>query len=313
MDLVLIEDTEDQIGHEHTQSAEDRTRKENSVSTLPDHGPVKISSEKQQMIGIKLGKVVKRTLFKSVEAPGRVAFDPELYTAQSEYLEALRQSRRVKDSPLTDVRRSSSEMIKSSIIRLRVLGLSEDQIQSLTQKGSQSEGLLVAGKGQESWVYADVFEVDLPLIKKGLSAEIRANFLQGKTLAGRVVSVDQVINPETRTAKVRIQFQGTNVHIRPESYVSVRILAPQGEHLSIPIDALMDTGKETYVFVKKGMGEFVPQRVVVLIESDNLVGIASGLNEHDEIVIGGNFMLDSESRLKTVMRSGMSKGSDHNH
>ena len=286
-------------------SFDDDTADEASADSPESHVQVKINDTKQQLIGIKIGIVKKEKLFKSITAPGRIAFDPELYTAQSEYLEALKQWRRVKDSPLADVRKNTSEMISSAKIRLKVLGLSDDQIKRLAQKGTQSEGLLVAGKGQESWVYADVFEVDLTQIKKGLSAEISANFLQGKTLAGKVISVDQVINPNTRTAKVRIQLQKSELPIRPESYVNVRILAPQGEHLVIPIEALMDTGRDTFVFVKRDEGHFEPQKVTVLIETDDTVAIGSGLKENDEVVIGGNFMLDSESRLKSVLRGGM--------
>ena len=104
----------------------------------------------------------------------------------------------MQDSPISDVKESTRQMIRSSKIRLKVLGLSDDQIKRLTRKGRLSEGLLVSGKGQENWIYADIFEVDLPYIKEGLSAQITANFLQGKTLAAKVISVDQVINPETR-------------------------------------------------------------------------------------------------------------------
>ena len=130
------------------------------------------------------------------------------------------------------------------------------KLKDLARKGlSVRRALLVAGKGQESWVYADVFEVDLPHIKKGQSVQITANFLQGKTLPGKVISVDQVINPDTRTAKVRIQLIKSDVSIRPESYVNVSILVPLGEHLSVPIGALMDTGKDTFVFVKSGDGK----------------------------------------------------------
>lgn len=84
--------------------------------------------------------------------------------------------------PIEEVKRSTREMINSAKIRLQVLGLSAGQIQELGRKGSQSEGLLLTGKGQENWIYADVFEVDLPHIKKDLSVEVTANFLQGKTL-----------------------------------------------------------------------------------------------------------------------------------
>ena len=145
---------------------------------LKGRASVKLSLNKQQMIGVKVQEVQEKNMFKSIKAPGRIAFDPELYTAQSEYLEALRQWNRVKDSPIADVKENTRQMIKSSKIRLKVMGLSDDQIQNLTKKGFQSEGLLVGG--QDNIVYADVFEIDLPYIKEGQSAQIFANFLQGK-------------------------------------------------------------------------------------------------------------------------------------
>ena len=312
MDLVLaseMEEEEDHTGHNH----------ENEKSLPTGHADVKLNSKKQQLIGVKITKVEKKKLFKSIRAPGRIAFDPELYTAQSEYLEALKQWRRVLDSPISDVRESTQQMIRSSKIRLKVLGLSDDQISRLTKKGRLSEGLLVSGKGQENWIYADIFEVDLPYIKDGLSAQISANFLQGKTLAAKVISVDQVINPETRTAKVRLQLLDHDSSIRPESYVNVTIFAPVGEHLAVPIESLMDTGREVFVFSKIGDGKFEPKKVTVVLETESQAGIGSGLTEGEEVVVGGNFMLDSESRLKAVIQGAQSQsapetsGSGHKH
>lgn len=321
MDLVLAEDSEEHEGHDHeehkkatSEEWEDVGDGKDSVQnvTPEGHADFKLSLRKQQMIGVKIGKAEKKKLFKSIRAPGRIAFDPELYTAQSEYLEALKQWRRVKDSPITDVRENTRQMINSSKIRLKVLGLSDSQIKDLARKGSQSEGLLVSGKGQDNWIYADVFEVDLPYIKKGLSAQITANFLQGKTLPGKVISVDQVINPDTRTAKVRIQLLKKDDSIRPESYVNVTIFAPVGEHTSVPLEAIMDTGREAFVFVKKGEGKFEPRKVSVILETDSEAAIGDALSPGEEVVVGGNFMLDSESRLKAVIRGGASSGG-HNH
>jgi len=308
MDLVPIDKGDTHSGHDPSD--------QDGVLTEPQKPEARadfsLSMDKQQMIGVKLGKAEKKTLFKSVRAPGRIAFDPELYTAQSEYLEALRQWNRIKSSPISDVRENTQQMIRSSKIRLKVLGLSDDQIASLAQKGSQSEGLLVSGKGQDSWIYADVFEVDLPYIKKDLSAKITANFLQGKTLAGKVISVDQVINPDTRTAKVRIQLLESDPSIRPESYVNVTIFAPVGEHTAVPLEALMDTGRDIYVFVAKGDGQFEPRKVTVLLETDRDAAIGSGLLPGETVVIGGNFMLDSESRLKGVLK-GADQNTAHDH
>lgn len=323
MDLVVAGQAEDHEGHDHEEHKkatgeewedvgnDSSSKNEQSTVTPQGHATAKLSLRKQQMIGIKIAKVEKKKLFKSIQAPGRIAFDPDLYTAQSEYLEAMRQWLRVKDSPIVDVKENTHQMINSAKIRLRVLGLSDSQIQALALKGRQSEGLLVSGKGQENWVYADIFEVDLPYIKKGLSAQISANFLQGKTLPAKVISVDQVINPETRTAKVRIQLLADSESIRPESYVNVTIFAPLGEHVSVPLEAVMDTGKETFVFVKQGEGKFEPKKVSVFLETDDEAAIASSLTPGEQIVVGGNFMLDSESRLKAVIQGASAGG--HNH
>ena len=213
MDLVLTDNKENYEDDDNREYSTDNIDKlENhaahnlDTNTPSKHVDVTLSLRKEQMIGIKLVKASKKKLFKSIRAPGRIAFDPELYTAQSEYLEALKQWNNVKKSPITAIKESTKQMIHSSKIRLKVLGLSEEQIKSFAKKGSLSEGLLVSGRGQDNWIYADVFEVDLPYIKQGLSVKITANFLQGRVLLGKVVSVDQVINPDTRTAKVRIQL-----------------------------------------------------------------------------------------------------------
>lgn len=327
MDLVLVEDEKVHEDHDQEQhskvtgndkskdiakSSKDHSIHKMKTESPSGHADFELSLKRQQMIGVKLAKVEKKRLFKSIRSPGRIAFDPELYIAQSEYLEALKQWHNVKDSPIADVKENTRQMIRSSEIRLKVLGLSDGQIKALAKKGSQSEGLLVSGKGQDNWIYADVFEVDLPYIKKGFSAQITANFLQGKTLPGKVVSVDQVINPDTRTAKVRIQLLKQDSSIRPQSYVNVTIFAPIGEHTSVPLEAIMDTGRETFVFVKKGKGKFEPRKVSVFLENDDDAAIGNGLMPGEEIVVGGNFMLDSESRLKAVIQDETSSNR-HNH
>ena len=285
MDLVLATGK----GHDHGED-----------DALGDHGDVNFSLKKQQMIGIVTARVEKKNLFKSIRLPGRAAFDPELYTAQSEYLNALKQWHRVKNSPSRSVLENTRQMIRSSEIRLKVLGLSEGQIQDLKKKGRQTEGLLVSGRGQDNWIYADVFEMDLPWMKQGLEAEITGSALQGKVIKGEVISVDRVINPRTRTAKVRIRIVSEGIFLRPESYVNVTIFTPLGLQTAIPVEAVMDTGREAFVFVKKDEGEFIPRKISILLETDKSVAVTRGVEPGEEVVVGGNFMLDSESRLKAI-------------
>ena len=281
------------------------------TSKFPNgHDAVQLSLERQQMIGVKVSEVTKKALFKKVRSPGRVAFDPELYTAQKEYQEALRQLHRVKSSSLDSVRNNVRRMVDSAKIRLRVLGLSEDQIRSIKPQSAISESLLVSQKGGMAWIYAEVFEMDLRNIKKGQSVRITSNYLEGKVIPGTVVSTDELINPETRTAKVRIRIQSPDVQLRPESYVDVEILVPQGEHLAIPEDSIVDTGEERFVFVALGEGRFEPRKLTILFRAQDQVAVAAGLTEGESIVTSANFLMDSESRLKGVLNQ-MASGHQH--
>lgn len=270
-------------------------------SLATDHAGIQLSLQKQQLIGVQTANVVKKPLFKKVQAPGQIAFDPELYTAQTEYQEALRQLYRVKDSPLKSVRRNVQRMVESARIRLRVLGLSDAQIKAIRPSTYLSESLLLSRKSGKTWVYAEVFEVDLAYIEPGQSVQVTSSYLGGKVIPGKVVSTDEVINPKTRTAKVRIQIEDTSVKLRPQSYVEVSILVPQGEHLAVPESSIVDTGLETYAFVTKGDGYFEPRKVRVLLTAGGESAIAEGVSEGEKIVTSANFLLDSESRLKSAL------------
>lgn len=320
MDLISIEEYQKEFGAQETTNSEtsentnhDGSVKNSSANKPDDRATFKLTLDKQQVIGVHIAPVEKRKLFREITAPGRVAFDPELYTAQSEYLEAIRQWARVKNSPLEATRKNTQEMIRSSKIRLRVLGLSDDQISSLARKGKQSESLILSGKGEDSWIYADVFEQELANIEKGLPVEISASFLQGKKLFGEVSSVDEVINPQTRTAKLRISVKSKSIKLRPESFVTVSIFAPLGELKAIPKSAVIDTGKETFVFINRGEGTFEPRNITLLKEGEDYYGVGDELNFGDEVVVGANFMLDSESRLKAVILNAGKPSSGHNH
>lgn len=328
MDLIPLDEYEKEFGAVELEKVEkNASDEENSLGSTEDkemdvqakhekpddRAAFRLTLDKQQMIGVRIGTVEKKKLFREITAPGRVAFDPELYTAQSEYLEAIKQWARVKNSPLEATRKNTQEMIRSSKIRLRVLGLSDDQISALAKKGRQSEALILSGKGGDSWIYADVFEQELSNIQKGLPVEVSAPFLQGKKLFGEVSSVDEVINPQTRTAKLRISVNSKSTKLRPESFVTVSIFAPLGEQKAIPKSAVIDTGKETFVFVKTGEGSFEPRNVTIVKEGEDNFGVGDELEVGETVVVGANFMLDSESRLKAVILNAGQASSGHDH
>jgi Cu(I)/Ag(I) efflux system membrane fusion protein len=280
------------------------------------HAPFSLPTSRQQMIGVKTGIAEKKSLFKSIRAAGRLAFDPELYTAQNEYIEALRQLNRVKDSPLPDVKHSADRMVQSSKLRLKILGLSDKQISSMgygDAGGASDSSLLINKPGQQAWVYADLYEMDLPNVQPGLSAEISAGFLGGRILPGKVASVDRVINPNTRTAKARILVQQAATLLRPEAYVDVTIMVPLGDQVTVPFDAVLDTGKQSWVFVVGDNGQFMPRVVTVKFQAGDDVAIATGLTGGEKIVTSANFLIDSESRLKAVTMGQSNDGNGSKH
>lgn len=276
-----------------------------SQAHLPEgHAAFQLTNNRIQMIGVKYGVVERKTLFKSIEAAGRVAFDPELYTAQNEYVEAIRQMERVKDAPIADVRHSAERMVESAKLRLKILGLSDQQIARLRSAGpSTGSNLLLTSPGENVWIYAEVFEMDLPSIEPGQEVKISGGSLEAKELIGKVASVDRVINPATRTAKVRVLVPNAKAFLRPEAFVNATILSPLGEQTVVPFDAVLDSGKEAWVFVVKDDGHFEPRTVVVKYHAGDDVAVSSGLEPGEKIVTSANFLVDSESRLKGVLSS----------
>jgi Cu(I)/Ag(I) efflux system membrane fusion protein len=284
------------------------TNKQSMGLSLPEgHAVFQLSQTRQQMIGVKYGEVKKKILFKSIEATGRVAFDPELYTAQNEYLEALQQRHRVQSSPLADVQHSAQRMVESAKLRLKILGLSDEQISGLKTSELSGSNLLIPKLGENIWVYAEVYDMDLPNVQPGLKAKISGGSLGSTVLMGEVASIDRVLNPTTRTAKARIQIPNAKAMLRPEAYVEAVILSPLGEQVTIPFDAILDTGKQAWVFVVKegtdGSGQFEPRLITIKFRAEDEVAIASGLTAGEKIVTSANFLIDSESRLQGVQES----------
>lgn len=282
-------------------SQQTETQKHTRNNTPAAHAAFQLDPARVQMIGLKTGTVEKKELFKSIDVAGRVAFDPELYTAQIEFMEAVKQLESVRSSPLADVRHSAERMVESAKLRLKILGLSDKQIVNLRTSKSSGSSLLIPKPGDNVWVYAEVYEMDLPYIDSGLEARITGSSIAGGALSGKVVSVDRVINPTTRTAKVRISVPNAKKELRPESYVDVSILSPLGMQTTVPFDAILDSGKESWVFVVESEGHFRPQLVTVRLRAGDEVAISQGLKGGETIVTSANFLIDSESRLRGVL------------
>lgn len=261
---------------------------------------VHISEEREQLIGVKTSPVVLREISKLVRASGRIAYDPDLYSALVEYRETLKSQRKAKKSAWADVRERTEGLISSSRLRLQQMGLSGSQIDRLARATGDPTNLLLGQKGGSVWVYADIYEYEIGLVKTGQKMEISSVAFPGRSFFGRVAAVDTILNPETRTLRVRGEVP-TEGLLKPEMFVEVGIGVPLGRRLAVPQEAVTDTGTRKIAFVKTGPGRFEPREVSVGQEAEEGVEILSGLTEGEEVVTSANFLIDSESKLKAAL------------
>jgi YHS domain-containing protein len=108
------------------------------------------------------------------------------------------------------------------------------------------------------------------------------------------------VDPMTRTLKLRLEADNPGFALRPDMFVDVELHASVPSGLSVPVDAVIDSGREQRVFVERSAGVFEPREVQVGWRSGDRVQILHGLTEGEHVVSAGMFLVDSESRLKSA-------------
>jgi Cu(I)/Ag(I) efflux system membrane fusion protein len=148
------------------------------------------------------------------------------------------------------------------------------------------------------WVLADVYESELQSVPLGTPAQVIAG---GQTLAGRVTFVGPVVAAQTRTANVRIELDNAAGLLRPDMYADVLLHQSIGPSVSVPDSAVMNTGTRSVVFVASATGSFEPRQVTTGAKADGFYAIRSGVQPGERVVVDANFLVDSESRLKSTL------------
>ncbi|MDD2772918.1 MAG: efflux RND transporter periplasmic adaptor subunit [Elusimicrobiales bacterium] len=275
---------------------------EEAAETAKPQGAVDISSERQQLIGVKSVAAAKRELKQVVRSAGRVAYDPDLYHAIADYQQAVAALNKPANSQWPEFQEQSKTLVQASALRLRQSGIPESRIAELAVSTQLPTNLLINQNNGTIWVYAQIYEYEIGLVKAGQPARVESYASPGKTFYGTVKSVDAILSAETRTLKVRIEVSDREGLLKPEMYADVSIDASLGRVLAVPRDAVMDTGTRKVVFIDKGNGEFEPRTVRIGFTTDDYIQIVSGLSEGEKIVAAANFLLDSESKLKSAFR-----------
>lgn len=258
-------------------------------------------------------------------------YSPDLVATQREYLLALKADRQLSDSPIEETRTGARSLLAATRERLRLWDVTDAQVEELTRTGQPRRTLTVyspftgvvlernAFPGQyitpematfkvadlsTLWVLGQVFEYELGMVKLGQAADIE--FPYGQTtrrLSGRITFIYPEIDPQTRRAKVRIEFRNPGLEFKPASFVTVVIASSGGLQLAIPKEAVIDTGAEQYALVALAEGYFEPRPIKVGAPVNEFYPVLEGLQHGDRVVTSAQFLIDSETNIRAAMQS----------
>lgn len=341
---------------------------EEKVSEEMPVGTVKISPEKQQLIGVKFGEAKYMHLTKTLRTVARLTYDetkiaqihtkidgwvdkvfidfegkyvkkgeplisvysPELVSTQEEFLLAEKAKKYLGDSSVETIAKGAESLYETTKKRLLLWDITEQQIEEIRKKGEPIKNLIIyspitgfvikrnvyekqritpdtelymIADLSTIWALADIYEYEIPMVKLNQEALLELPYFPGEKFKGRLTYIYPELDPTTRTLKVRLEFKNSDFKLKPDMYANVEIKIDYGEQLTVPEEALLDSGDRKYVFVYRGDGYFEPREVKIGLKIDEYYSILEGLSAGEKIVTSGNFLIDSESQLKAAISS----------
>jgi Cu(I)/Ag(I) efflux system membrane fusion protein/cobalt-zinc-cadmium efflux system membrane fusion protein len=258
-------------------------------------------------------------------------YSPALVSAQEEFLLARDNSAALAKSPFPAIADGAKRLLDSSRRRLSLWDISDRQITKLEKTGDVKrtltlyapydgivtmkmvrEGqfiksgmeLLMLSDISKVWVYADIYEYEMPWVKVGQKASITLPYVGSDPIESQVSYIYPFVEPKTRTIKARFDIDNPDFTLKPDMYVNVRLeTEPVKDALTIPVEAVLHSGEKETVFVVLGDGKFEPRRVKTGLQSeDGDIEIIQGLLDGDHVVTSAQFMLDSESKLREAIQ-----------
>jgi membrane fusion protein, copper/silver efflux system len=295
-------------------------------------GRVAIDETRVKNVNIKIPAYVERIYVDFVGKPVRrgeplfSVYSPELLAAQDELLLALRTQKTLGEAKgLAD---DGQALVMAARRRLQLWDVPEAEIRRLERTGEPVKRLtfyspisgVVTKKNvvegakldagaipyelvdlSEVWVLADVYERELRHVRLGMPATLTLDAFPNRTFEGRVSFVDPLLDPKTRTVKVRLAFPNRTGELRPEMFGEVVLRGATRQGLRVPADAVIDSGTQAVVFVSLGDGKFQPREVKLGDSNGQDVEVVSGLRDGEQVVTRANFLIDSESRLRASL------------
>jgi membrane fusion protein, copper/silver efflux system len=254
-------------------------------------------------------------------------YSPELVSTQQEYLIALKGRNELSESPFAEAVSMSESLLEATRRRLQLWDITEEQIQDLEKRGAPTKaltlyaptnGYVLARNAYAKqrvtpevelfsiadlstiWLVADIYQNEAPEIRIGQTASFTLSYFPNQKFSGKVAYIYPQMDNETRTLKVRIDVPNPRMILKPEMYANVEFHIDYGKRLVVPQEAIMDSGSEQLVFVGHDGGYLEPRKVQLGENVDGQFIVLSGLKAGERIVTSGNFLVDSESKLKSA-------------
>jgi len=328
-------------------------------------GTVRITPEKQQLIGVTYGEAERRGGTRTIRAVGKVAFDetriqhihtkvegwidqvfvdytgqlvrkgqplitiysPDMLASQRELLLAVKARDAMKNNPLPIAFDQSESLLQAARRRLELWDLSDAQIDQVLKTGQPIKNVTlyspIAGYVMDRkafpqlkvmpetdlytivdlsrvWIMADSFEYEAPNIHVGETATVSLQAVPGRAFTARINYIQPQVDPMTRTLKVRLDMDNPGLVLKPDMYADVEFRVNLPVQLTVPAEAVLDSGERKTVFVDRGNGFFEPRKVKTGERDGERIQILSGLTGGERIVTSGNFLIDSESQMKAA-------------
>lgn len=151
----------------------------------------------------------------------------------------------------------------------------------------------------EVWVMVDIFEHQIAWVRPGLHAKVTTPAYPGRSWEGKVEFVYPEVHPEARTLRARLEFQNPDELLMPNMFVEAVIYGgPKRDVLTVPREALILSGERELIVKALGAGRFQPVEIETGMWRGDRVEVRSGLEEGEEVVVSGQFLIDSESNLQ---------------
>jgi RND family efflux transporter MFP subunit len=268
-----------------------------------------------------VGKFVRRG------DPLLTIYSPEMLASQQEFLLALEARETMRSSRTEGVADQMQSLVEASRRRLELWDLSGAQIDQAAASrqpvktitlyspatGYVTERNAFPGRKIDSntalytivdlsrvWVMADIFEYEMGSIRPGQFALVKPPYLPGMAFRARVDYIQPQVDSMIRTLKARLNAENPGLHLKPDMAVDVEFQTHTGAVLSVPSEAVLDSGERKTVFVDLGGGYLQARQVETGRRIGDRIEITRGLTAGERIVTSGVFLIDSESRLKSA-------------